>query len=44
MADGSAQFLSQTIDQKVLTALTTRDGASIHNTGVADEVLVSGPP
>lgn len=44
MADGSVQFLSQNVDQRLLTALTTRDGVSIHNTGVADQVLVSGPP
>ena len=44
LADGSVQFLSQNINQPVLTALTTRDGANIHSTGVADQVLVSGPP
>jgi prepilin-type N-terminal cleavage/methylation domain-containing protein/prepilin-type processing-associated H-X9-DG protein len=44
MADGSLTFLSQNIDQKVLTALTTRDGANVHNSGLVDQVLVSGPP
>ena len=37
-------FLSQNIYHNVLTALTTRDGANVHNTGHADQVLVSGPP
>jgi prepilin-type N-terminal cleavage/methylation domain-containing protein/prepilin-type processing-associated H-X9-DG protein len=48
MADASVTFLSQNIDQSsghnVLAALVTRDGASVHNSGVADNVLVSGPP
>ena len=32
MADGSARFLSQTIDQKTLAALTTREGAEALST------------
>jgi prepilin-type N-terminal cleavage/methylation domain-containing protein/prepilin-type processing-associated H-X9-DG protein len=44
LADGSVSFLSQNVDQNLLTALTTRDGANVHNTGLADQRLVSGPP
>lgn len=44
MVDSSVTFISQNIDQKLLTALTTRNGASIFSTGTPDEVLASGPP
>ena len=44
LCDGSVQFLSQNIDQRILTALTTRDGANIHSTNFPDQVIVSGPP
>lgn len=44
LADGSVQFLSQNINQNLLTALTTRDGATYHSTGLPDQVLVSGVP
>ena len=50
IADGSVHFLSQTIAQRVLAALTTRDGPSRSNrerfptTVFSPEVLVSGPP
>ena len=41
MADGSACFLSQNINQNVLSALATRDGPG---GGIPDSVLVSGAP
>jgi prepilin-type processing-associated H-X9-DG protein len=44
LADGSATFISQNVAQNLLTALTTRDGANVHNTGKPDQLLVSGPP
>ncbi len=44
MVDGSAHYVSQNIDQNLLTALTTRNGAKYHSTGQVDQVLVSGPP
>jgi prepilin-type N-terminal cleavage/methylation domain-containing protein/prepilin-type processing-associated H-X9-DG protein len=44
MADGSTTFISQNIDQKLLVALTTRDGANRHTGPLPDQVLVSGPP
>ena len=55
MADGSAQFLSQNIDRRVLAALTTRNGPSSSNRQKnpakldqllqsGQEPLVSGPP
>jgi prepilin-type processing-associated H-X9-DG protein len=45
LADGSVAFLSQNIDQHLLAAMTTRDGAtSNHYESGADKVLVSGAP
>jgi prepilin-type N-terminal cleavage/methylation domain-containing protein/prepilin-type processing-associated H-X9-DG protein len=44
LADGSASFLSQNIAQNLFTALTTRDGTRVYNSGQPDRVLVSGPP
>ncbi len=44
MVDGSVHYVSQNIDQILLTALTTRDGAKYHSTDSPDQVLVSGPP
>jgi prepilin-type N-terminal cleavage/methylation domain-containing protein/prepilin-type processing-associated H-X9-DG protein len=52
MADGSVTFISQNINQHLLAALTTRDGAKNNNyeriisggTVTTDQVLVSGPP
>jgi prepilin-type N-terminal cleavage/methylation domain-containing protein/prepilin-type processing-associated H-X9-DG protein len=42
MVDGSVTFVSQNINQKLLTALTTRNGASRHSTGTPDQVPVAG--
>lgn len=42
LADGSVSFLSENLDQDVLSALTTR--ASTRSDGVRDKVIVSGPP
>ena len=44
MADGSTSFISENVSQNLLTALTTRDGANVYNTGVPDQVSVTGPP
>ena len=44
MADGAVAYLSENIAQIVLTALTTRDGMDHYNTGLPDQVLVTGPP
>jgi prepilin-type N-terminal cleavage/methylation domain-containing protein/prepilin-type processing-associated H-X9-DG protein len=50
LADGSTHFLSQNIDQKILAALTTRNGPSSSNITkypsqvVSPEPMVSGPP
>ena len=50
IADGSVHFLWQTIAQRVLAALTTRDGPSRSNMQkyptlvFSPEALVSGPP
>ena len=44
MVDSSVTFMSQNVDRKTLTALTTRNGASIYSTGKPDEIVVSGPP
>lgn len=44
MADGSTSFLSQNIDQHLLAALTTRDGATLNHYDGADRVVVTGPP
>jgi prepilin-type N-terminal cleavage/methylation domain-containing protein/prepilin-type processing-associated H-X9-DG protein len=44
MADGSVAFLSQNIDQHLLAALTTRDGASLNHYDGTDQAIVSGPP
>jgi prepilin-type N-terminal cleavage/methylation domain-containing protein len=41
LADGSVCFLSQNLDQNVLSALATRNGPG---GGISDTVLVSGPP
>jgi prepilin-type processing-associated H-X9-DG protein len=38
LADGSVQYISQNVAQNLLSALTTRDGATV------DKVLVSGSP
>ncbi len=44
MVDGSVHYVSQNINQILLTALTTRDSAKYHSTDSPDQVLVSGPP
>ena len=44
LVDGSVTFISQNVNQPLLTALTTRNGANVHSTAMADEVLVAGPP
>jgi prepilin-type N-terminal cleavage/methylation domain-containing protein/prepilin-type processing-associated H-X9-DG protein len=41
-ADGSVSFLSQNIDQKMLSSLTTRAGKN--SNGVTDHVIAVGPP
>jgi prepilin-type N-terminal cleavage/methylation domain-containing protein len=44
LSDGSVSFISQNVNQNLLTALTTRDGERFHSTGKPDQVLVSGAP
>ena len=44
MADGSTQYVSENIDQHLLFALTTRNGAKLNHADGTDLVLVSGPP
>jgi prepilin-type N-terminal cleavage/methylation domain-containing protein/prepilin-type processing-associated H-X9-DG protein len=42
LADGSVSFFSQNINQKLLSALTTRAG--VNSNGVQDQVIAAGPP
>ncbi len=44
MADGSTQYVSENVDQHLLFALTTRNGAKLNHADGTDLVLVSGPP